>query len=260
MFKDGLLCALKVRLGYAYYNAGRLQLVRAVLDSGSQLNFITSDCAKRFSPSRSNSMQQHITGVGAMSSSTTRSFQAVLRSMLNDTQLNVILHGLPIIVNALPSHLINQSSIIFPEHTQNQLADPEFHVPGKIDMLLGAEIFFDILIGNKCTLSSGVSIHHTQFGWIVTGKLPYDNYYNLLSLTNIISRSKLSFFTINIQSEELKALQHFQETVKQDDDGRFIVKLATHDGAQVLGYSRAMAKKRFLNLEKQLHCNILDFK
>lgn len=46
-----------------------------------------------------------------------------------------------------------------------ELADPEFHKPARIDLLLGAEAFFDFLCVGQIELSAELpSIQKTLFG------------------------------------------------------------------------------------------------
>jgi len=151
--------------------------------------------------------------------------------------------------------MIDCSQLSLPKHIKDKLADPNFHVPGNIDLLLGSEIFFDILGNEKWRFSDHASLHHTQFGWIVTGKLPIFHHNNAASSINMLSCSALSLFTSQIHqrtSEEEEAEKHFRVTTKRNHDGRFVVKLPLRQDPKVLGDSYAMAQRRFFNLEKRL--------
>lgn len=71
-------------------------------------------------------------------------------------------------------------------HLENlRLADPNFNSPGKIDLLLGADLFPYIIEGGRViTNQNELSALNTVFGWAVMGK------YNDSSCTKINS-----FFT-----------------------------------------------------------------
>lgn len=58
---------------------GQLQRCRAVLDSGSQLNFITHSCAQRLQLTKTN-ISLTMSGVGTMSSSTVRLMSCAISS------------------------------------------------------------------------------------------------------------------------------------------------------------------------------------
>lgn len=50
------------------------------------------------------------------------------------------------------------------------LADPTFHNPGKIDMLLGVELFFELLQPGHIKLDENYpKLRETRLGWVVTG-------------------------------------------------------------------------------------------
>ena len=78
---------------------------------------------------------------------------------------------MPEITGNLPQHELDLSKLSIPSGIQ--LADPEFFVSSKIDLLLGAGVFFEILLQNRIDcLSLNYSLHKTKFGWIIAGFLP----------------------------------------------------------------------------------------
>lgn len=237
---------------YVHDINGCPQLCRAVLDSGSQLNLVTLACVKRlgFSTTRSTC---NIVGVGEMASKSKCLPLTYMSSRFGSHKRSILLHSLPSIVNSLPAQTIDTANLNIPEHIRNQLADPQFNVPGSIDILVGTEMFFDILGGEKWPLTVSSSLHSTDFGWIVVGKLPIASRqpeYQSLSLTGT---SSLSLFTATSSqpAAEEQAERHFASTVSRDTNGRFIVKLPFAQDPHVLGDSRQMAQKRFFNLEKR---------
>ena len=69
-----------------------------------------------------------------------------MSAKLNDV-LDINLHVIPKITNAIPSQEIDVSQL---RHIHNlQLADPQFNVPGKIDILLGADVIEDVMLDNR---------------------------------------------------------------------------------------------------------------
>jgi hypothetical protein len=52
------------------------------------------------------------------------------------------------------------------------LADPKFHKPGKIDLLIGADGFWELICSGRITLSNGgPMLQETKLGRIVVGKI-----------------------------------------------------------------------------------------
>jgi hypothetical protein len=57
-----------------------------------------------------------------------------------------------------------------------QLADPAFYKPGPIDLLLGSELFFEILRSEKRTRPGDYpTLQNTELGWIISGKYQAPN-------------------------------------------------------------------------------------
>ncbi|XP_022179955.1 uncharacterized protein LOC111040370, partial [Myzus persicae] len=211
---------------HIYNNNSQRYKCRAVLDSGSQLNFIDQNFAKKLGLS----FYQNdfcITGVGSMNSSAKYFSTTIISSQLGPHCFDVTLHTLPVIVSALPTKSINQSTLNIPDHIIEKLADPQFGVPGTIDILLGADIFFGILGPGKWPLSKHSALYQTDFGWMIAGKLPILSHNNT-SLTTLSSSSAPSLCTSVANSkriEENMAENMFNSTYTQNASGRFIVKL-----------------------------------
>ncbi|XP_018360607.1 PREDICTED: uncharacterized protein LOC108759598 [Trachymyrmex cornetzi] len=151
-----------------------------------------------------------------------------------------------------------------------KLADREFHKPGAVDILLGAEYFYELLETGKIEL--GVDrpiVQNTRLGWIVAIALSSNS---ITTSTNKVAslccsaqqceslNKALKRFwaveqggpeTATIRSEiERRCEELFDKTAKRDDSGRFIVSLPIIESAEPLGESRDIAEKRL----KQMEC------
>lgn len=52
------------------------------------------------------------------------------------------------------------------------LADKSYNKPQRIDMLIGAELFFDLLGQDQIKLTNnGPTLKETKFGWIMAGPI-----------------------------------------------------------------------------------------
>ncbi|XP_050547126.1 uncharacterized protein LOC126908854 [Daktulosphaira vitifoliae] len=104
------------------------------------------------------------------------------------------------------------------------LADPSFNVPSKIDILLGAEVFFEALkTGQIKPLENGPLIKETVFGWIVAGSVPVRNS-TLLRSFHALRMSLEKIISSPITTEENERVKHFNKTVIRDEEGRFVLK------------------------------------
>ncbi|GFX50249.1 integrase catalytic domain-containing protein [Trichonephila clavipes] len=83
----------------------------------------------------------------------------------NNTEVN-----LPRITDIIPSQPFNVSLGNF---SREKLADENFNIPGNIDLLLGAEIFYEILLpGQTNLLNTKLIFQNTVFGYIASGSIP----------------------------------------------------------------------------------------
>lgn len=247
---------LATAIVYILDSDGNRQRCRAILDSGSQLNFITSTCAQRLHLNQTN-VSLSISGVGTMSSSTVRLMPCIVSSQCQNYHFTVEFHSLPTITGRLPYQMFDLDQVNIPDYIKNNLADPQPNIPAAVDILFGAELFYVIFLGARQQLSKHISVHHTKLGWILVGKLfegSLDKSTSTMLAVPTSSNSALSLFTSTTNdqhNEEVQVEEHFISTVKRDENGRFVVRLPVSDKISVLGDSRTMAQKRFYNLERR---------
>lgn len=250
---------LATAIVYIKNETGNFQSCRALLDSGSQVNFITDACAQRLGLSKTK-FYVPIVGINSMRSNAQRLQQVVMCSRFEHYSATLELHLLPSISNDMPSQLIHVDQSKIPESVNEQLADPTYDTPGRIDILIGAETFYTLFSGEEVEISKGLMFHNTKLGWILTGKvMGNDIKHSKLSTCNCshdkATNSALSLFvrTSNTRTiEENETEQHFKNTHSRNEPGRFVVRLPLNTQLNDLGESSYMAQQRFYNLEKRL--------
>lgn len=77
------------------------------------------------------------------------------------------------ITTNLPQTKFDLSDIKIPNHIE--LADNEFNIPGEIQFLVSANIFFKMLLPDKINLSKDVILLGSKYGYIVAGDIKKDN-------------------------------------------------------------------------------------
>ena len=142
------------------------------------------------------------------------------------------------------------------------LADPDFGRRGRIDLLLGVDVFVGTLRQGRWFGPPGSpSAFETGFGWVLAGRLE--------SLeSNHVTSHHASFITgddllrqfweieespnskVCLSPEEWTVMQHFKETNYRGNAGRFVVPLPKKTHAKPIGESRSEAVRRFLSLER----------
>lgn len=156
------------------------------------------------------------------------------------------------------------------KYLQNlNLADPAFFKAHKIDLLLGAAVYADILMSNVIKGSAEEPIaQQTKFGWIIFGALGDGN--DLKSLCHAL-RSKIgnddlatqlkSFWELeevatikHLTLDEQRAEEILLNSVKRDCDGHFSVDLPfkiDETSTECLGQSKFMAEKRLRSTQRR---------
>ena len=180
-----------------------------MLDSGSQASFI--------SESRANALKDKVFGnsisITPFGSSSSQKTKEVLSTVLNDA-VHVDLHVVPTISNLLES-VINL-----------KLADPNFNSPGRIDVLLGADVPEDVMKEGKLK-ENGLHIRNSFFGWIVSGPVQPSNKSNTNNMVHVNKVDIIQFWELekHLTKSEQECVEHFDRTTKRNDDGRFIVEM-----------------------------------
>lgn len=241
---------------------------RALLDCGSQHCIIVDSLLQKLNVKKMQSTIK-IIGVGNSTTNTTQSCEIRLRSLNSqyNTQLKCLV--LPHITSSLPSSQININHLNLPRNIC--LADPSFTSPSEIDLLIGADCFWELITEGKIRIPGGPFMQNTQLGWIISGPLASPNtiqnsYCNLVqtssstSFTSSIDEQLKRFWELeevpqpkNYYSQEERACEKlFIDTHKRLDNGRFSVRIPFSQDPKVLGNSYEIAKSRFLSLERKL--------
>lgn len=242
---------------------------RAVLDSGSQVNLISEQAIRRLGVSTSKA-SLCIDGVGNGKKRVTRRINVKLQSRNNRFETNLEAFVIPTIIPPQPSQHVNISKWQIPNL---ELADPHFNQSGRVDILLGAEYYFDLIQQEKIKLASNLpTLLNTSLGWIISGKISSCQVTNdaatCAALTNNSERFNDELLNDVIErlwrmeddgsnekglsQDEQQCESLFVQNTKTNDEGRFVVKLPFRENPSALGDSKATAYKRFLSLERRL--------
>lgn len=145
--------------------------VRALLDCGSQSSFITETLKQKLClPSNSN-CHVNLMGIGDNDTGkVTETCVAQLRSLVNQFNVTSGFLVLPQITGHIPKLPIDTTQIQIPNGIQ--LADPNYHQPAPIEILIGADLFWEILGRETHSLGpNNPKLRSSQFGWIISGPM-----------------------------------------------------------------------------------------
>ncbi|KAJ8723413.1 hypothetical protein PYW08_003325 [Mythimna loreyi] len=243
---------------------GSYRVVRALLDQGSQGSFVTESTVQYLGLHKTPS-QQVVIGVGGDKSATAKSSVILtLRSRIDPSVvIRVNAFVLKSVTALLPATKVTRVEWV--DLTDDDLADPEYYRPNKIDVLLGAEVYSQVIQeGIKKNVTGTLLAQDTKLGWILSGTFDVDQTINSSHITVMHSSleaddmlkkfweleaepSRKKMFT----EEENKCEQLFAATTERDSSGRYIVRLPLRDvdPASAVGETRSIAEKRLKGLE-----------
>ena len=239
---------------------------RALLDSASSTSFISERLAQALRlPKSSRSIR--ISGIAGLSHRSplhsTVSFD-VSPTSCKDDKINVSAVAVPRVTSDLPLQPIPLNAT-WSHLSGLPLADPDFGRPGRIDVLLGVDVYIDVVKHGRRTgpPNSPVALE-TKFGWVLAGrtKIPTTSHHVTSHHVSVTSGDDLlnKFWEIeespknstSFSPEERLVMQHFAENHRRSSTGRFVVPLPRKPQAKTIGESRTQAVRRFLALERSL--------
>nr|CAH7750739.1 unnamed protein product [Callosobruchus chinensis] len=133
-------------------------------------------------------------------------------------------------------------------------------------MLLGGEIFWDLLCQGKISLGKNKPVlKETSLGWIIAGQIGGsrpDSGVSNVCLNTELNNQLQKFWEIEewhqekiMSDEEAYCEANFKETTYRDENGRFVVSMPLKLAPELLGESRTIAESRLRSMEKRFAKN-----
>lgn len=237
---------------------GTYLTMRALLDQGSQTTLITENAAQLLGLPRQ-SLNASITGVGISAKRSKGKIQLHCLSIHDDYSFTTDALVMPKLVNSLPQ--ITFESKKYPHLQHIKLADPEYNISKRVDILLDAKIYSEILMGGliKGTKQQPIA-QQTKLGWILSGPVTTFNCHVVLNgvedIANYWEVEEIASETTSLTQQEMYCEELYVNTTKRLPDGRYEVQLPMkEDFQQHLGHSKARAVAQFKQLENRLTKN-----
>lgn len=245
-------------------NSNKSCEARCLLDSGSQASFISKRICNILKIQGQIVNSVCVTGVNNTSFEALHRCTVNVQSRLNafSTKVNALI--IDEITNELPTCEVDISNLKIPDNLI--LADPNFNCPAKVDLLLGADVFWDLISSGQIKLGLNKPIlQNSILGWLVTGPAMCNNYLEIekklvCNFSREIQRQLNKFWELEevsakpmMSAEEEACEQHFVQHTRRLADGRFCVTLPLKIESQQLGDSYYLAKKRLDSLEKRFN-------
>ncbi|GFW17723.1 DUF1758 domain-containing protein [Trichonephila clavipes] len=206
--------------------------VKAILDSGSTSNFLTRSLCDLIG------LKKYKTNVSV--------------SGLNKTVIPIDSRVSVSISNKEGSYIKTLDFFLVPTITEDlvptmkidcnlnnipnlKLADKNFNIPERVQMLLGAEVFYELMLPGQFKMEgSNVIFQNTVFGFIVSGSTSADakgkEHCGFIQAADNLEHSIKKFWEIeNVETDYVKTSEldicedYFKNTHSRDDQGRFTV-------------------------------------
>lgn len=246
--------------------------VRAFLDMGSQMSCVTESLVQLLGLRR-RTLSGGCTGIGQTPVAIHGMVQMDVTSLDGSHSFQVNAAILTRITRNLPTDAVGVSDW---KHLANlKLADPDFHVPGPISILLGAEIIG--LLMEKGFIRGGRDAPHafcTKLGWILFGSVSLNRSLAMepdqtvaTALVEPAATHERNALDLGIRKlwelqeplqasiltpEEQECERLFDSTHVCDATGKYVVRIPFKQDPSVLGDSRQQALHHFHRLEKRL--------
>jgi len=172
---------------------GDVQPVSVLIDSGSQISVITKECSDRLGLRRSR-WTASLTGLsGQCVPKVLGTVQLKVKPRYDSAPVITIKAWvLPTITADMPCQQLTVGVRESCSHLK--LADPYFDTPAPVELLLGADFFPQVWIGEQRSLGQGLpSAYSSVFGWVLIGPV----------LQNVSSNAHCMLATVNPSIELL---------------------------------------------------------
>ncbi|GFV09930.1 integrase catalytic domain-containing protein [Trichonephila clavipes] len=254
---------LSTAVVYCQNSRGEVFPLRALLDSGSQSSLITHEAALDLGL-KCERVNASICGVNGTPQFIKNKVSTVVSSKNRQFQKLMEFFVVPKITGLTPTNKLDISGIKIPEYIK--LSDENFYSPGRIDLLLSNQIFFEILNSGKLYKTSRWKVDIARYiGYVASGVMSHNytkkSYCGLVTNANELNNSIKRFWEIEncsdfeiptMSREEKLCEEHFTSTYNRDETGRFIVKMPLSRDPSCLGDSKQMALRRLNSLWRRL--------
>nr|CAI5851199.1 unnamed protein product [Callosobruchus analis] len=225
-------------------SSNNVHKVRALLDGASQSNFITKSLCNLLNI-KGSSTNIPVVGVGNTQAKVFTKTLIQIQSV-QDKSFQVKLSCLVIekITQDIPNFYIDPTQINIPQNLS--LADQNYYEAGEVQLLLGAGIFYDMLLPGKISLGKNMPVcQNSRLGWFLAGNITMfmDNQISCnLTMTQCNKRlhEQIEKFwaieecshTVPLTKEEEECEALFkQTTIREEETGKFIVTLPIRENS-----------------------------
>lgn len=223
--------------------------LRALIDQGSQSAMITKKAAQILSLPR-NIINATISGVDKQKKYAKHSVRLTIKTRIAS---NFIMHTEAIIIEKMFSGAkINYDKNGWNHFSHLQMADPAFHEMHKIDVLLGAAEYAEIIRVGLVKGNVGTpTAQNTELGWIVSGAISTEATINMNATRKFEHKiaSNSALIQHNQRANDTPDLVSGEDA---HDDPKIILSIKAIEQAQLLKLTKITAPNKYGNAIHQL--------
>ncbi|XP_058802831.1 uncharacterized protein LOC131670868 [Phymastichus coffea] len=246
-------------------SSGRIVVVKALLDQGSETSFLSTRVAQDLElPKRRSSTL--VFGLGAQHGTRPSSeVDVLLRSITSPFTLRFSALVLPKLTSLLPSKPVVRASWTHLEGLT--LADTEFDKMSRVDCILGADVYPALILDGLIKGGRNEPIaQRTTLGWVISGLTPSPaevspslvrchtvdtDYHNVAKELRRFWELEEILPTRLLSREDQACEDHFSSTHVRDSSGRYVLRLPFSRSPN-LPSTFAIARARLLGTERRL--------
>ncbi|XP_017484250.1 PREDICTED: uncharacterized protein LOC108372938 [Rhagoletis zephyria] len=242
---------------------GKQHVLRVLFDSGSHSSFITEACVQRLQLAKRRS-EVIVSGIGCSKGKVKGETSLLLTPMEGTETFPLSALVLTKLTESLPATKIHSSK--WPHIEGLKLADPQYYLPARIDLIIGSDEMYSLLETEVIKGPPNTPIaQKTVFGWVLFGKLTTldksNNTSPCIYSDRDLTKAVIKAWTLDelpetryFTTEETRCENLFETTHRRNTQGRFIVHLPFRENIK-LGDSRAIAIQCWLRMERRLELN-----
>ena len=250
---------------------GHTVKARAFIDAGAAMSLISSKVAQRLKLPLVKTQLQFSAVLATPCKSVKHITNLSVSPLQGGTSVPVRAAVVPKVTGDIPSKEIDPVDNL-PHLVGLGLADPTFYLPGKVDILLGSEVYPQLMVSNPLITGAAAepAAQETIFGWAIIGPVKSKGSYilpipansiQILSEEDYLNATLNDFFTageVEPPSQPTSILEQQVEEMYSDTvvynaiTKRYRVALPWKLDAPPLGDSRAQALHRYLSNERSI--------
>ena len=252
--------------------SGQQMKARAFLDPGAGLSIVSSRVTQTLKLPLEASHTSFATVQGTKCQGSKYLTDIVVSSLYHDKSFDCRPAVVKTVTGNIPNKLLAPVHD-FPHLTGLCLADPNFHIPARVDILLGAELWLQLQQAAPAILSenpnSEPGAQLTAFGWVVVGPtkaqasssqdiltghvqpMSNDELHDLAHKFWLSESAEVPETTISSVNDQVE--QHYEETVTYSPTSSlYQVTLPRKPDARPLGTSKPQAIQRYISNEASI--------